>query len=192
MGTVARGTVFLDANRNTRLDAGEPGVDGMPVSNGREVVVSGADGRYDMPAYDDMNLFIAKRAGYTRVDADLVSQFAYIQKVAVSPALRWSGIEPTGPVPRAINFPLTEDPAGDRFQCMVFGDTQSYTNQEVSFVRDTQGQDAGGEVARHLEALVSDAASCKMPSRCDSSSPHFNPHSLGIERVLQPVRRIGR
>ncbi len=82
-GAVARGTVFLDANRNRRLDAGDRGIAGVLVSNGREVVASGADGRYELPAYDDMNLFITKR---------------------------------TGPLLRAINFPLIEDPASDRFQ----------------------------------------------------------------------------
>ena len=141
VATAARGTVFLDANRNSRLDAGERGVADVLVSNGRDVVVSGADGRYEIPAYDDMNLFITKPAGYsTPVDADLVPQFAYIHKVAGSPPLRFGGIEPTGPLPRAVNFPLIEDPAGDRFQCMVFGDTQTYTSQEVSYVRDTLGR----------------------------------------------------
>ena len=141
VGTVARGTVFLDANRNSRLDAGERGIAGVLVSNGREVVASGADGRYEIPAYDDMNLFITKPAGYSSpLDEELVPQFAYIHKVAGSPPLRFGGIEPTGPLPRAINFPLIEDPVGDRFQCLVFGDTQPYTNQEVSFVRDTLGK----------------------------------------------------
>ena len=88
-----------------------------------------------------MNLFITKPAGYTTpVSEELVPQFVYIHKVAGSPPLRFGGIEPTGPLPLAINFPLIEDPAGDRFQCMVFGDTQAYTNQEVSFVRDTLGK----------------------------------------------------
>ena len=140
-GAVARGTVFLDANRNSRLDAGERGIAGVLVSNGREVVASGAGGRYELPAYDDMNLFITKPAGYaTPVSRELVPRFAYIHKVAGSPPLRFGGIEPTGPLPRAINFPLIEDPVGDRFQCLVFGDTQTYTNQEVSYVRDTLGR----------------------------------------------------
>ena len=34
-GTAARGTVFLDANRNSMLDAGEPGIAGVLVSNAR-------------------------------------------------------------------------------------------------------------------------------------------------------------
>ena len=98
-----------------------------------------------LPAYDDMNLFITKPAGHaTPVDADMVPQFNYVHKIAGSPNLRFGGIEPTGPLPRAINFPLIEDPVGARFQCLVFGDTQPYTNREVSYVRDTVGRMLAG------------------------------------------------
>ena len=140
-GNTARGTVFLDANRNSLLDPGERGVAGVLVSNGREVVATGAGGSYEIPAYDDMNLFITKPAGYaTPVSEEMVPQFAYIHKVAGSPPLRYGGIAPTGPLPRRVNFPLIEDPVGDRFQCLAFGDPQPYTNQEVSYVRDTVGK----------------------------------------------------
>ena len=54
------GTVFLDENRNSVFDEGEAGVAGVAVSNGLEVVVTGDDGTYALPAYDDMNLFITK------------------------------------------------------------------------------------------------------------------------------------
>ncbi len=140
-GATARGTVFLDADRNSMLDRGERGVAGVLVSNGREVVTTGADGSYEIPAYDDMNLFITKPAGYAvPVSEEMVPRFAYIHKVAGSPPLRFGGIEPTGPLPREINFPLIEDPVGDRFQCLAFGDPQPYTNREVSYVRDTVGK----------------------------------------------------
>ena len=139
--TIARGSVFLDANRNSLLDPGERGVAGVLVSNGREVVATSADGSYEIPAYDDMNLFITKPAGYaTPVSAEIVPQFAYIHKIDGSPPLRYGGIAPTGPLPGQINFPLIEDPVGDRFQCLAFGDPQPYTNQEVSYVRDTVGK----------------------------------------------------
>ena len=96
---MARGTVFLDANRNSRRDAGETGVEGVMVSNGREVVLSGLDGSYALPAYDDMNLFITKPAGHVPpVDEHMIPQFNYIHKVAGSPALRFGGIAPTGVV----------------------------------------------------------------------------------------------
>ena len=136
----ATGKVFLDANRNSKLDDGETGVAGVLVSNGREVVLTGSDGSYELPAYDDMNLFVTKPAGYsTPVSNDMVPQFNYVHKVAGSANLRFGGIEPTGPLPQAVNFPLIEDPVGDQFQCLVFGDTQPYTNKEISYVRQTVG-----------------------------------------------------
>lgn len=61
----ARGTVFLNANRNLKLDADETGIAGVMVSNGREVVMTAEDGSYTLPAYGDMNLFITRPAGYT-------------------------------------------------------------------------------------------------------------------------------
>ncbi len=137
---MARGKVFLDSNRNTRLDANEAGVSGVSVSNGREVVVTDSNGDYELPVYDDMNLFITKPADYAvPVDEDMIPQFNYIHKEAGSPDLRFGGMEPTGPLPKAVNFPLIEDRVGERFQCLVFGDPQPYTNTEVGYVRETVG-----------------------------------------------------
>ncbi len=139
---MARGTVFLDANRNSSLDAGETGVAGVLVSNGREVVATGEDGTYELPVYGDMNLFITKPSGYaTPMDDFLVPQFSYIHKEEGSPDLRFGGIEPTGPMPSAVNFPLIEDnSARAGFDCLVFGDAQPYFNMQVSYVRETAGR----------------------------------------------------
>lgn len=139
-GDTARGTVFEDLNRNSRFDTGEPGIAGVMVSNGREVAVTDENGAYALPAYGDMNLFVTKPAGYaTPVSADLVPQFAYVHKEAGSPALRFGGIAPTGPLPEAINFPLVADDVTDQFECLVFGDAQPYSNREIGYVRDTAG-----------------------------------------------------
>ncbi|MFQ6548760.1 calcineurin-like phosphoesterase C-terminal domain-containing protein [Aestuariibius sp. 2305UL40-4] len=137
----ARGTVFLDTNRNSQLDAGEQGLEGVQVSNGREVVLTGPDGTYELPAYGDMNLFITKPRGHiTPVDRMMVPQFAYIHKEDGSPPLRFGGIDPTGPLPGQINFPLIEDPdASDTFEVLAFGDAQPYSNREIGYVRETVG-----------------------------------------------------
>ena len=138
---MAQGHVFHDLNRNSVMDDGEPGLPGVQVSNGREVVVTGADGSWSLPPYEDMNLFITKPAGHAvPLSTDMVPQFSYIHKAAGSPPLRFGGIEPTGPLPEAINFPLIEDGTGDRFDCLVFGDAQPYSNREIGFVRDTVGK----------------------------------------------------
>jgi len=153
--TEARGKVFIDENRNARLDPGEKGLTGVLVSNGREVVKTDADGSYRLPAYDDMNLFITKPANYsTPLDEDLVPQFNYIHKVEGSPPLRFGGIAPTGPLPEAINFPLIEDPVGDRFECLVFGDPQPYSNRQVGYVRDTAGTMLAARDNSKTECLI--------------------------------------
>jgi hypothetical protein len=151
----ARGTVFLDENRNSRLDAGEPGVEGVLVSNGREVVVTGADGRYSLPARDDMNLFVTKPAGHAvPVDADMVPQFSYVHKPEGSPPLRFGGIAPTGPLPSEVNFPLIRDEVGERFECLVFGDAQPYSNREIGYVRETAGRLLAGRDNARTECLI--------------------------------------
>ncbi|MEQ8655200.1 MAG: calcineurin-like phosphoesterase family protein [Kiloniellales bacterium] len=151
----ASGTVFEDANRNARLDEGEKGIAGVLVSNGREVVRTDAQGRYSLPAYDDMNLFVTKPANYAMpLDRDLVPQFNYIHKVEGSPPLRFGGIAPTGPLPQEINFPLIVDLVGDRFQCLVFGDPQPYSNRELGFVRDTAGTLLAGRDNAETECLI--------------------------------------
>ena len=111
---MARGTVFLDANRNSVLDAGESGIAGVQVSNGREVVLTGADGSYELPAYDDMNLFITKPAGSCRA-----GRWRHGSRSSTTctrwPArrtCRFGGIAPTGPLPEAVNFPLVASGAG--------------------------------------------------------------------------------
>lgn len=153
---MARGAVFLDTNQNSQFDEGETGIEGVLVSNGREVVATGADGSYELPAYDDMNLFITKPAGYAApIDDFLVPQFNYIHKVDGSPDLRFGGIEPTGPLPVAVNFPLIEDNS-DRpdFECLVFGDAQPYFNMQVSYVRETAGRMLAARDNANTECLL--------------------------------------
>jgi hypothetical protein len=155
-GDTATGTVFLDANRNSALDAGEEGIAGVAVSNGRDVVVTGPEGTYALPALDDMNLMISKPAGYAvPVDDFLVPQFSYVHKLAGSPPLRFGGIAPTGPLPEAVNFPLIRDDS-DRaaFECLVFGDTQPYSNTELGYVRETVGRMLAARDSADTECLI--------------------------------------
>jgi hypothetical protein len=60
--TIARmvGTVFEDADGNGVRDAGEPGIAGVRISNGREIVASGADGGYRIALRPDAPVFAIK------------------------------------------------------------------------------------------------------------------------------------
>jgi hypothetical protein len=133
------GVVFDDANRNGRLDAGERGVAGVKVSNGREVVLTDPQGRYGLPVRSDMSVFVVQPGGW-RVPTDRrwIPRFAYEHKPAGSPkALRYGGLPPTGPLPSAINFPIIPTESGQGFDCAVLGDVQPASNIEVGYVRDS-------------------------------------------------------
>ena len=61
---VARGVVFEDSNGNGKLNAGEPPIPGVGVSSETEVVLTGADGRYELTIDDDSFVFVVKPTGY--------------------------------------------------------------------------------------------------------------------------------
>lgn len=139
----AQGVVFEDLDRDGKRDRGEPGVTGARVSNGVEVVRVGADGAYRLPARDDMAVFVIQPTGWrTPTNEDWVPQFAYQHKPAGSPKrLRFGGLPATGPLPAAINFPLIRAGDQSRFSCAVLGDTQTYSNAEIGFLRDSAVDD---------------------------------------------------
>lgn len=134
----ARGVVFHDVDRDSRHDGNrERGVAGVAVSNGRDVVRTGRDGSYELPVYDGMTVFVTKPSGYlTPVDSDGFPQFFYHHLPDGSPDLRFDGLPPTGPLPKAINFPLLRSPERGEMDCAVIGDTQTYSNREIGYLRD--------------------------------------------------------
>lgn len=160
-----RGTVFEDINRNGKYDSGEPGIPDVLVSDGEHVVKTDVDGKYKLPypspAEEEAGIaiFVTKPAGYELpVDKDNVPQFYYIHKPTGSPPnvrgepFRFGGLEPTGPLPRRINFPLIKGENKYRFKIVVSGDTQPYSNVEVGYVRDTLSRELAG--MKDLEAVI--------------------------------------
>jgi len=134
-GSYAFGVVYHDRNGNQRRDDGERGIADVGVSNGREVVVTDARGRYALPVTDDTILFVIKPAGWmTPVDGNHLPRFHYIHKPDGSPPLKHAGVSPTGPLPESVDFPLYPRVRGERFQVVLFGDPQPYTRQEVFYL----------------------------------------------------------
>ncbi|MEM6537577.1 MAG: calcineurin-like phosphoesterase family protein, partial [Pseudomonadota bacterium] len=136
--TVA-GVVFEDLNRNGTKDGRDRGIEGVKVSNGRDVVLTDSDGRYSLPTRNNMDVFVVQPTGYqVPHDENWVPQFSYTHKPGGSPKqLRYGGLPPTGPLPSAINFPLIKANNAEQFRCAILGDTQTYANQEISYFRDS-------------------------------------------------------
>lgn len=132
----ARGHVFDDRNGNGRRDADEPGIPEVGVSNGRDIVLTDADGAYELAVTDDTIIFVLKPRGWrTAVDPQLnLPRHYYLHKPSGSPKLRYPGVAPTGPLPAAVDFPLTRQEEPDRFRVILFGDPQPRNIQEIEFL----------------------------------------------------------
>lgn len=138
-GALVRGIVFEDANRNGVFDPGEKGIPGVCVSNGREVVQTNSEGKYELPAYENMIVFVIKPSGYafpmSKYNTPL---FYYIHRPNGSPEAikEYPGISPTGPLPEAVNFPLFKIDESENFKVVVLGDTQVSDHREIVYLRD--------------------------------------------------------
>ncbi|MDW5324388.1 calcineurin-like phosphoesterase family protein [Plantactinospora sp. KLBMP9567] len=136
--TVLTGRVFVDRDRDSVSDRRERGLAGVEVSNGRDVVTTDRDGRYRLPVYDNMTVFVTQPSGYqVPVDEFNVAQFHYHHLPEGSPELRYGGIAPTGPLPAAVNFPLVESTLtrSQEQHCVIAGDLQTYDQTEVGYAR---------------------------------------------------------
>ncbi len=131
----ATGVVYVDMNQNRVRDADEKTLPGIRVSNGREVVATDSEGRYLLPVDNDTIVFVIKPSGYkTILDQDHLSRFYYIHKPEGSPKLDFPGVEPTGPLPASIDFPLYPSEEPDAFDVIFFGDPQPRDQKEIDYI----------------------------------------------------------
>ncbi|MCH7904007.1 MAG: calcineurin-like phosphoesterase family protein [Armatimonadetes bacterium] len=132
----ARGVVFDDENGNGERDAGEPGIQGIKVSNQIQITVTDSQGSWLLPAGDDTVFFVIKPRGWAPpVNGENLPRFYYSHKPNGSPeGARFAGVAPTGPLPASIDFPLHRQPEPDRFTAIIFADTQPRDVREAEYI----------------------------------------------------------
>ena len=132
-----QGIVYHDMNQNYQRDANEPGIAEVLVSNKTEVTKTDNDGHYSLQVQDEDIIFVIKPAGYALpLNENNLPQFYYIHTPEGSPPSKYRGLDPTGPLPQQIDFPLYEDNIGDAFEVVVFSDPQPRNEKEINYVRD--------------------------------------------------------
>ena len=133
------GFVFHDPNKDGIMDNSEKGVAGVLVSNGLDWIRTDEKGFYEIPVRSDMNLTIVQPAGW-RVPTNelMVPQFFHVHKEGgTGYEMRFGGLPDNGPAPQSVNFPLIkEGAAGQQFSCAILGDPQTYTNEQLTWLRD--------------------------------------------------------
>jgi hypothetical protein len=131
----AEGYVYHDRNGSGRREAGDVGIAGVCVSNGREVVKTDRDGRWRLPVDEDTILFVIKPAGWqVPVDENRLPRYYYIHKPQGSPSYRYPGVSPTGALPTSIDFPLRPQKEDNRFRMVLFGDPQPRNQTEIDYI----------------------------------------------------------
>jgi hypothetical protein len=140
-GDIATGMVYLDRNGNGARDPGERGIGGVSVSNGLDVVQTDATGRYRISLPAESILFISKPAEFeVPVNGDNLPQFYYIHYPDGTPPVADFGfpvIDPTGPLPAAIDFALLPGRKNVKtFRVMGFADPQARTEEFQDQVRE--------------------------------------------------------
>ncbi len=114
---------------------------GVLVSNGRDVAVTDASGRYSLPLPDECVIFIIKPRGFMPPlePATNLPRFHYLHQPKGSPAglnLTFDGIAPTGPLPASIDFALRRQDEPEAFEVVMFTDPQPESDAEVDFIRE--------------------------------------------------------
>jgi hypothetical protein len=138
---IVKGTVFESRSGARERQASDPGIGGVLVSNGREVVRTGGDGGYDLPIEDGMAVFVIKPSDYAvPLDAGTnLPRFSYIHQPEGTPAgldLIYPGLAPTGPLPESVDFALIRSKEPRHFDAVLFTDPQPESNAEIDFIRD--------------------------------------------------------
>jgi len=113
------GTVFVDRNGNGRQDQDEPGLKGVGMSNGRDIVRTDSRGRYAIAVRAGEIVFAIKPAG-----------FAVGRRADGLPAA-WQAWPAT-----RFDVPLHREPRRDTgLDMLVFGDPQPQTQVDVGYYR---------------------------------------------------------
>jgi hypothetical protein len=137
----ATGVVFEDGSGTGRRQPGDPGIAGVLVSNGRDVVKTDSNGRYALRVNDGTIIFVIKPTGYA-VPVErgiMLPRFYYIHQPKGTPAhlgLRHRGIEPSGPLPGSVDFALEKVDEPTRFDVLMFTDPHAGSPAEIDFIRD--------------------------------------------------------
>ncbi|MCC5908258.1 MAG: calcineurin-like phosphoesterase family protein [Balneolaceae bacterium] len=133
-----RGKVCEQSYFEDGCPADVPGIEGVMVSNQREVVLTDENGYYELPIKEEMVVFVSKPADYEyAVDDQNIPVFYYIHQPEGSPEfLEFAGLEPTGPLPESVDFALVPSGIQTEFTAIVFGDPQPRDHTELSYYRD--------------------------------------------------------
>jgi hypothetical protein len=174
-----KGYVYNDVNANGKLERSEKGLAGIAVTNGADVVQTNQKGYYELPVSDDQIIAVIKPTGFkVPLNDENLPQFFYNHKPNGSPALKYKGVSPTGPLPKLVNFFLVPAKEDTNFTALIFGDPQPYTLAEVDYF-------AKGVVAE-VEQIKNVAFGLSMGDLVGNDPTLFAPYTKAVKKIGIP------
>jgi hypothetical protein len=138
--TLARGVVYADERGDGRRRATDRGIAGVMVSNGRDVTLTGPDGGWSLLVEPGDSIFVVKPPHWTtRLSSAGLPQFSHLYHPGGSPGEVRTGfpvVDPTGPLPASLDFPLQRREEAPDFEAILVSDTQPENLAELTYVRD--------------------------------------------------------
>jgi C terminal of Calcineurin-like phosphoesterase/Calcineurin-like phosphoesterase len=135
----ATGVVFDDRNGDGIRRSGG-GIPNILVSNGRDVVATDDEGRWNLPVADGDHLFVVKPSHWTTPHGPGgVPRSSHLHQPLGSPdnsERHFPGVRPTGSLPASIDFPLRRTQENSRFDALLLTDSQPQDATELQYFRD--------------------------------------------------------
>lgn len=166
-----KGVVFEDVNKNGKKDRTEKGIEKVAVSNGVQVVLTDANGKYELPLQGDEQIFVIKPAHYRfALDEFNLPKYYVHHKPQGSPDenFKYKAFEPSGKLPKSLDFGLIPQNENPQFTSLLFGDPQAYDMQQISYfeqgvVQDVIQNKEGVSFGISLGDLVGDDLNLHLP-----------------------------
>lgn len=132
------GIIFDDLNRNGILDKGEKGIEGVVVSNQKDVVTTDSKGRYKLDLRSKAFIFVVKPSNFDVPTDNLnLPKFYQAYYPDGSPDyLKYKGIDKTDKDLSIVNFPLIKSEENKPLKALLIGDPQTADNERLSYFRE--------------------------------------------------------
>lgn len=135
--TIVRGFVYEASGKNEGYQVGKKGIEGVVVSNQRDVVVTDENGYFVLSYIPNNSIFVVKPSGYD-LPLNEINQprFYYLHKLETleeHPERSESEVSSEGMLPDLLNFPLLKSKSASEFKVLFTGDIQTKTELELSY-----------------------------------------------------------
>jgi hypothetical protein len=132
------GYVFIDSNNNSIMDPDEKGVNGVMVSNQRDVILTDENGHFFLKLIEGNYIFVTKPEAYQfRLDMFNNPEFYFLYKTKdTKQELRYSSPKQINKIPEFLYFPVYKNTGEEDHSCLLIGDPQMKDDRRLGYYRD--------------------------------------------------------